>query len=176
MYKKTRTIVRAALIAAVYTAVALALAPLSFNSVQVRVSEALTMLPVLCPGAVAGVTIGCFFSNMATGSAVDMLLGTLTTLLAALATRRLRHMRLRGLPLAAALPPILFNAVIVGAMLTVLYFPPGSPIGVWAFNMFTVGVGQLISCGVLGVALVRGIESNPALLGFFTETANKNKN
>ena len=88
---KTRTIVRCALIASLYTAVSLVLAPIAFGAVQARVSEAFTLLPVLVPDAVVGVTLGCFLTNLVgvfTGAnvlgALDIVFGTAATLTAAL--------------------------------------------------------------------------------------------
>ncbi|MDL2324494.1 QueT transporter family protein [Ruminococcaceae bacterium OttesenSCG-928-A16] len=161
-------LVRAALIAAVYVALCLVLAPFSFGPVQVRVSEALTLLPVLCPEAIVGVTLGCFIANMLASAPIDMIVGTAATLLAALATRKLRHVRWRGLPLAASLPPVLFNAVMVGVELTLLYFPAGSGIGIYLANMASVGIGQIISCCFLGTLLVWFIEKQPVLKNLFT--------
>lgn len=163
---KTRTIVRCALIASLYTAVSLVLAPIAFGAVQARVSEAFTLLPVLVPDAVVGVTLGCFLTNLVgvfTGAnvlgALDIVFGTAATLTAALCTRRLAHVRLRGLPVAAAVPPVLINAVVVGAELA------------WAFGPRTfagfllqaggVALGQLFSCFALGLPLVRIIEKRP---------------
>lgn len=166
----TRKMLRAALIAAVYVALCLLLAPAAYGPVQVRVAEALALLPVLCPEAVAGLAVGCFFANLLGGMPLDMLVGTAATLLAAVCTRQLRHVRWRGLPLAAAVPPILFNAVFIGAELSFLLLPAGTGAGLWLLNMATVGAGQLISCGVLGVALVWFIEKRPALLRLFDET------
>lgn len=165
---QTRMLVRCALIAAVYTAVSLALAPFTFGTVQVRVSEALTLLPVLVPDAVAGVTLGCFLTNLAgafTGAnvlgALDIVFGTAATLAAALATRRLAAVRTKGLPLAAAVPPVLFNALIVGVELW-WAFGPRTPAGL-LMQAACVGIGQTVSCFVLGVPLVRLIERTPAL-------------
>lgn len=162
-----RKLVRAALIAAVYVVLCVTLAPFSYGPVQVRVSEALTLLPVLCPEAVVGVAAGCFLANALTGVPADMVVGTLATLLAALATRRLRRVRFRGLALVPSLPPVVFNALIVGVMLTLLYSPASSPAIVYLANIASVGAGQLISCSVLGVALIWAIEKNPALLRLF---------
>ena len=159
--------VRAALVAAVYVALCLVLAPISYGPVQIRVSEALTLLPVLCPEAVVGVTLGCFVANLFTGVPLDMVVGTLATLLAALCTRRLRQVRWRGLAAAASLPPVLFNAVFVGAELTLLYLPAGSPAWMWLLNMATVGAGQLVSCCGLGLLLLWFIEKRPALKRLF---------
>ena len=153
---KTRTIVRCALIASLYTAVSLVLAPIAFGAVQARVSEAFTLLPVLVPDAGANVL-----------GALDIVFGTAATLTAALCTRRLARVRLRGLPVAAAVPPVLINAVVVGAELA------------WAFGPRTfagfllqaggVALGQLFSCFALGLPLVRIIEKTPALRAWFRD-------
>lgn len=159
VYRLTKT----AVIAALYVALCLLFAPLSFGAAQLRLSEALTLLPVIFPEAVIGVTLGCFIANAIASAPVDMLVGTLATLLAALCTYRLRGRRFRGLALAAALPPILINAVAIGCMLTLLYMP-GAGMAGCALNIAGVGLGQAVSCGVLGVALVYIIEKSPAAL------------
>ncbi|MDO5601855.1 MAG: QueT transporter family protein [Oscillospiraceae bacterium] len=161
-------IVRGGLIAAIYVAVCLLLQPLSYGAVQIRVSEALTLLPILTPDAVFGVTLGCLLSNLLSFSPIDMLFGTLATLVAALATRRLAKVRLKGLPLASALPPILINAVVVGAEITFFFTPEAASAGLLLFNMLTVGAGQVVSCLILGVPLVTFIEKNAALKKIFT--------
>lgn len=169
---KTKRLVRCALIAAVYTVVCLALPFWSYGTVQVRFSEALTLLPVLMAEAVPGLVLGCFLSNLigvflGTTLAVDVVFGTLATLLAALATRRLSKVRFKGLPLAGALPPVLFNAFIVGAELTFLYSARFT-LPLYGFNALTVGLGEVIACA-LGVALVWAIERSPALKKHFSE-------
>lgn len=163
----SRKLVRTALVAALYVTLCLLFAPISYGMVQVRVAEALTLLPVLCPEAVVGVTIGCFLANMLSGSVIDMVVGTAATLLAALATYKLRHIRWRKLAIAPSLPPVLFNAVIIGIELSVLYLPAGSPIGLYLLNIATVGLGQIVSCSILGVALVWVIEKYTVLKRLF---------
>lgn len=162
-------LVRSAMIAALYVVVSLSFAPLSFGVVQIRISEALTLLPVICPGAVAGVTIGCMVSNMIGSAPIDVVIGSLATLVAALLTLRLRGVRskrLWNLPVAASLPPVLVNAVVIGIELTVLYFENPSPM-VYLINMLSVAAGQVISCCVLGLLMIKAIESKPALLKIF---------
>lgn len=167
---RLRKIVRAALIAAVYVVLCLVLAPLSYGTIQIRVSEALTLLPVLCPEAIVGVTIGCFLSNMIASAPVDMIVGTLVTLLAALATYKLRRVRWKGLAIAGSIPPVLFNAVIVGIELTLLYYPANSAFVIFLLNIASVGAGQIVSCSILGVLLVYVIEKNPTLLRLFQDS------
>lgn len=165
--QSVRKMTRAAIIAAVYVALCLALPMLSYGPVQVRFSEALTLLPVLCPEAVIGLTVGCFIANLFGGMPADMIFGTLATLLASLVTYVLRAKRTKkGLAIVPALPPVLFNAVIVGAELSWLFLPAGAPAVAWLANMLSVGIGQLVSCG-LGVVLVWAIEKNPVVLRLF---------
>lgn len=163
---RLQKLVRASVIAAVYVVLCLVLAPVSFGAVQLRVSEALALLPVLCPEAVAGVTVGCLLANLLFSTPLDALVGTLATLAAALATRRLRRLRFRGFALAASLPPVLFNAVLVGGLISFQTLGTAAP-AAWLLNMASVGAGQLLSCGVLGVALVWAIEKNPPLRNLF---------
>ncbi len=166
--QRVKRMVFAAVIAAIYAALSLALAPLSFGQVQLRASEALTVLPLFSPCAVWGVTLGCLITNMvglATGAnvagLVDVFVGTAATLAAALLTRALRRYRWRGLPLLATLPPVLLNAVAVGAE---LYFvlSPGAGLVVLLGFMGSVGLGQLGACTVLGLLLVKALEKTGA--------------
>lgn len=171
---KTKKIVRCALIAALYAAISLALSPITYGPMQARVSEALTLLPIFTPDAVIGVTLGCFLTNLVgvfTGANIlgvlDILFGTAATCIAALATRKFAQIRIAGLPLVAALPPVLLNALVVGAELTWL-------LGPHTWTMFLVqaawvALGQILSCYVLGIPLVKLIEKTPALKRWFTE-------
>ena len=165
----TRKLVRGALIAAIYVALCLMLAPLSYGAVQVRISEALTLLPVLCPDAIWGITIGCLISNMLSFSPWDMLLGTLASLTAAVCTYKLASVRIKNLPFVAALPPVLINAVVIGAEITYIFMPETASFAVLMFNMLSVGAGQIISCFVIGLPLVRLIEKTPALKKWFAD-------
>ena len=154
--KYTR-LVQGAMIAALYTVTTLVLAPLSFGPIQFRASEALTVMPLFTASAVPGLTVGCILSNAvgaATGANIagwlDVLLGSVATLLAAVCTRMLRHIEFKGIPLPALLPPVIFNALIVGGELS-LFIPDGDPF--W-FCALTVGVGELGVLLILGIPLV----------------------
>lgn len=145
------------MIAALYTVTTLVLAPLSFGPIQFRASEALTVMPVFTMSAVPGLTVGCILSNAvgaATGANIagwlDVLLGSVATLLAAVCTRMLRNIEWKGIPLLALLPPVLFNALIVGGELS-LFIPDGDPF--W-FCALTVGAGELGVLLILGIPLV----------------------
>ena len=165
-----RRLVRCAVIAAVYVVVCLVLAPFSYGAVQVRVAEALCLLLVFGAEYIVGVTLGCFLANLLGSTVVDVVFGTLATLLACLVTYKLRDIRVKGLAIPASLPPVVFNMIIVGAFEITFFFSDGAPTAMLAvFNAVTVGIGELISCTILGVALVKLIESNAGLNKIFTE-------
>lgn len=165
-----RRLVRCAVIAAVYVVVCLVLAPFSYGAVQVRVAEALCLLPVFGAEYIVGVTLVCFLANLLGSTVVDVVFGTLATLLACLVTYKLRDIRVKGLAIPASLPPVVFNMIIVGAFEITFFFSDGAPTAMLAvFNAVTVGIGELISCTILGVALVKLIESNAGLNKIFTE-------
>ena len=165
-----RRLVRCAVIAAVYVVVCLVLAPFSYGAVQVRVAEVLCLLPVFGAEYIVGVTLGCFLANLLGSTVVDVVFGTLATLLACRVTYKLRDIRVKGLAIPASLPPVVFNMIIVGAFEITFFFSDGAPTAMLAvFNAVTVGIGELISCTILGVALVKLIESNAGLNKIFTE-------
>ena len=167
-----RKLVRCALVAAVYVVLCLALAPFSYGAVQVRVAETLCLLPVFGPEYIVAVTLGCFLANLLGSTVIDVVFGTVATLLACLVTYALRKMRWKGLAIAASLPPVLFNAVIIGIEIGVFFTDPSISAPLWLVcvgNGISVGIGELISCTVLGVALVKLIESNEGLRRVFIE-------
>ena len=161
-----RKLARCAVVAALYVVLCMALQPLSYGAVQVRVAEALCLLPVFGAEYIAGVVLGCLLGS----TIVDVILGTLATLLACVVTYKLRNVRIGGLAIPASLPPVAFNAVIIGIEIAVLFPEPGSSAPLWlacVSNGISVGIGELISCTVLGVLLVKIIESNTALKKIF---------
>ena len=137
---------QAAMIAAIYVVLTVIGASFAFGPVQVRFSEALTILPVFTPAAVPGVFLGCLISNVAAGALLpDIIFGSLATLIGAVFTWMLRN-RSKYL---APLPPIIANALIVPFVLKYAYMEPFSI----PFMMVTVGIGEIVSCGVLGLIL-----------------------
>jgi len=146
-------LVQAAVIAAIYAALTLLLAPISYGAIQCRVAEVLTILPVFTPAAIPGLAVGCFISNLNIGAdpagALDLLFGPLATLCAAILTRWLRKYKIKGLPVLSALPPVIFNALVVGAELT-LMTQSTLPFEV---NALYVGAGEFIACMIGGVIL-----------------------
>lgn len=167
-----QTLVRCAAIAAAYTAICLVLQPFSYGAVQVRVAEALCLLPVFGAEYIVGVTLGCLLANLLGSTLVDVVFGTAATLLACLGTYALRRQRWNGLAVPASLPPVVSNALIVGAFeLTVFFSDSAATVGAAVFNAVSVAAGEILSCCVLGVALVRLIESNEGLRRIFMSNA-----
>ena len=103
-----RKLARCAVVAALYVVLCMALQPLSYGAVQVRVAEALCLLPVFGAEYIAGVVLGCFLANLLGSTIVDVILGTLATLLACVVTYKLRNVRIGGLAIPASLPPVAF--------------------------------------------------------------------
>ncbi|MGN0763007.1 MAG: QueT transporter family protein [Aristaeellaceae bacterium] len=153
MFKKlltTRSVCLSAMIAALYAALTLLLAPISYGAIQCRISEAMTLLPILLPQAIPGLVIGCLVANLLSPVAVwDVIFGTLATLIAALGTYWLRKK-----PLLAALCPVAANGVIVGVMLAVFYALP-----LW-MTMLEVAVGEAVAValGFILLAALRRVD------------------
>lgn len=155
--------VKGAAFAALYVTLCLALAPFSYGAVQVRVAEALCLLPIFGREYITAITLGCFLANLLGSSTIDVIFGTLATFLACIGTYHLRHVRIKGLAIPASLPPVLCNAVIVGLEISFFFMDTPATLPAVLMNMLTVGIGEVISCTVLGVAMVKLIEANPAL-------------
>ena len=160
-----RFVTATGVIAGLYTALTLVLAPFSFGIVQCRVSEALTILAAYHPAAVMGLTVGCALSNFVglamganTAGALDILLGTFATGLAAWLSYLLRNVRWGGLPVLSTLPPVVLNALIIGAELTVVLGPRTIPtLLLW---MGSVALGQLIACVGGGLLLAYSFQKS----------------
>lgn len=144
--KNISTMTQAAMIAAIYVVLTYVFAPLSFGEVQVRIAESLTILPLFTPAAIPGLFIGCLIGNILGGAILpDIIFGSLATLLGAVFTYRLRNKN----KFLAPLPPIVANTVIVPF---VLRFGYGVALPI-PLMMLAVGIGELASCGVLGMVL-----------------------
>ncbi len=133
------------MIAAIYASLTL-VNPLSFGEVQFRISELLTILAVITPAAIPGLTVGCLIANFASFMPLDCVFGTMATLLAALTAWLFRDIRIKGYPVLSAMMPVIFNAVIIGAQLC-LY---SGAISIKPFLVFaaSVGAGELAVCFV----------------------------
>lgn len=138
-----------ALIAAMYVALTFLSNAFGLASgvIQVRISEALTILPFFTPAAIPGLYVGCLLSNILTGCVFwDVVFGSLATLIGAVGTYLLRKVKW-----LAPVPPILSNMLIVPFVLRYAYGITDQAI--W-FMMLTVGAGEVISAGVLGMLLL----------------------
>ena len=144
--KGTQFLAEAAVIGAIYVVLTVLFAPLSYGEVQVRFSEALTILPFFTPAAIPGLFIGCIIANLFGGAIpVDIIFGSIATLIGAVFTYKLRNQS----RFLAPLPPIIANAVIVPF---VLRFGYGVNLPI-PLMMLTVGIGEVISCAVFGLIL-----------------------
>lgn len=141
-------ITQAAIIAALYVVITyiVNLFGLANGAVQLRLSEALTILPVFTPAAIPGIAIGCFLSNILTGCAFyDIVFGSLASLIGAVGTYLLRKIKW-----LAPVPPIAANTLIIPWVLLLVYQVPGT----LPYHMLTVGIGEVLSCGVCGLILL----------------------
>ncbi len=155
---------QAAMIAAIYVVLTLFIQAfgLANGAIQIRVSEALTILPFFTPAAIPGLFIGCLLSNILTGCAIwDIIFGSLATLIGAVGTYYLRKQKW-----FAPLPPIVANTLIIPFVLKYAYgFSGGIP-----FFMLTIGIGEILSCGVLGMLLLFALSKYRHVI--FAEDAN----
>ena len=167
---KVRRLVEAAMIAAIYTVLTYAAAALNlaYQGVQFRFSEALTILPVFTPSAIPG--LGCFLSNLGSPMGIiDWISGTSATLLAAVLTRLLRNLTVKGLPVLAPFPPVLTNAVIVGCVIAVTD-PAGFSVPLFAAMALSVGLGELAVCYGLGLPLIAVLKKTGVSKRIFLES------
>lgn len=149
--KKVLIVVQAALIAAIYVVLTYFISAfhLASGAIQIRISEALTVLPYFTPAAIPGLAVGCFLSNLLTGGLpMDVLFGSLATLIGAVGSYLLKKYKW-----LVPLPPVLANTIIVPYVLAYVYGAEGSI----PFFMVTVGIGELISCYVLGMILLNAL-------------------
>ena len=149
--KKTQYIAQAGIIAAMYTVLTLLSSVLGLASgvIQVRVSEALCILPCFTPAAVPGLFIGCAVSNIITGAVPwDIVFGSAATLIGAVGTRLLKGHRI-----LASIPPVAANTLIIPFVLRYAYGAEDA----LPFMMATVFAGEFISCGVLGQLLYTAV-------------------
>ena len=134
---------RTAMVAAIYAAMTIALAPISFGPLQFRAAEAMTVLPCVYPEAVPGLFIGCLIANLIGGYGIaDIVFGSLATLAAAYMSRRMKQIWL------VPLPPVIVNALVIGAVLSKML---GLPFWLTAGE---ICLGQTGACYGLGIPLL----------------------
>lgn len=156
--RSTAYISQAAVISAIYAVLTYCLQPISFSGSQLRLSEVFTILPVLTPAAIPALAIGCFISNLASPfGAVDIILGTAATLVAAILTRCTRNIKIKGIPVLSAVFPVIFNALAVGTAIAIMN-SGGFTWGVFTVNALTTALGEAIVCFAFGLPLYKVLE------------------
>lgn len=148
---KIRNIAISAVVASLYVVLTYLtnLLGLASGAIQIRFSEMLTILPVFTPAAIPGLFVGCVIANLLTGCALwDVVFGSLATLVGAIGTYLLRKR-----PLLATIPPILANAIIVPFVMILVYALEGT----YFYFFTTVLLGEVISCGILGMVLSKSL-------------------
>jgi len=152
------SLVTAAMIAALYVVLSFAINAfgLASGAIQVRVSEALTILPYFTASAIPGLTIGCLLFNLLSGAAIlDVIFGTLATLIGAVGSYLLGKAakKVTRIKYLVAIPPILANTFMIPWILKTAY---GLADAYW-YLAVTVGIGEIISCGILGMILMTAL-------------------
>ena len=151
--KKVIFIVLSALIAALYVALTLAFAPISFKAVQFRISEALTILPLFTPAAIPGLFIGCAIANFLGGAVIlDVVFGSIATLIGAVIGYRLRHNRW-----LVPIPAVLANTFIIPL---VLRFGYGDTMPLLLMMLY-IFIGEICGCYILGEILASALLRTP---------------
>lgn len=156
-----KNLTRGGVIAALYAVFTLLSSALGLSSgaVQLRLSEALCVLPCFTSAAVPGLFLGCLLANILTGCVpLDIVFGSLATLLGAWGTRCMRRR-----PRLALLPPVFFNSLAVPLLMKYAYGMNGA----FLYFFVTVGLGELLSAGVLGYSLYKAVSRRPGLLKLF---------
>ena len=144
---------QAAMIAAIYIVLTFVFKPISFGEIQVRIAEALTILPVFTPAAIPGLFIGCLLGNTIGGAALpDIIFGSLATLFGAVGT----YMLCKQKPIIATLPPIIANVLIIPFILRYAY---AVPIAIPLLMIFIL-VGEVLSAMGLGLLLHKALNKN----------------
>ena len=159
MNTRSKSVVYGATIAAMYTVLTLISSSLGLASgvIQVRISEALTILPFFSPYAIGGLFAGCFISNMITGCALwDTVFGSLATLIGAVFTFYCGKLKFPKAKYLAPLGPIISNTLIIPPVLTYVY---GVNEAYW-FVCLTVCIGEIVSAGILGMILYFSIDKH----------------
>ena len=149
---KIRSIALSAIIAALYAALTVALAPISFGAFQLRISEGLNLIAFFLPEAIPGLAIGCIIANLLGGGVLaDIIVGSLATLLAAYCCNKSRNL------LTSGIYAVLFNTLLV-APIIVYYYMGGGGSEVYLGYMAVFALCEAVSVYVVGVPLALGIK------------------
>ena len=170
--KLVRRICFIGIVSALYSVTTIVLAPFSFGAIQVRISEALTLVAVLCPEAIIAVSIGCAISNFVGAlmgvniiGFMDVLFGTMATLIAAFLTYKCRNIRYKNLPLLSAIWPVLLNGIIIGAQLAWVLAPQAF----WEAYVIIAAeimIGEAVTCYGIGIPLALRLEKMEVMKRF----------
>lgn len=170
MKSKTQKLVFAALIAAIYAALTVAFAPLSYGPVQVRISEALTILPFFSSFSIMGLFVGCIVANFFSPvGVIDVIFGSTATLIAAIITYSIGRSNIKFKKYIAPMPAVITNAVMIGILLNLVptkvnvsSLIPGYTLNTTGLliAMLWIGIGEFIACYVIGLPLLMLIEKN----------------
>ena len=151
---KLNFIIRVAMIATIYVVLNIIFAPISYGPIQVRIAEALVVLPFIDPSAIIGLFLGCILANVIGPlGMVDIMGGSLCTLVAAYLTYKVKN------PKLAPLPPVLINAFGVSIYLHLIFDLP------YWITVLYIGMGEVIACYVLGYPLLILLIKNKKRLG-----------
>ncbi len=166
---KTKQLTTAAIVGALYTVLSLfaSVFGLTFGPVQCRFSEALCVLPFLFPETVWGLFIGCLITNILSPyGLLDVVVGSLATLLAAWATRHCKNR------FVATLPPVLANMILVSGVIAWQEVGFGGAFwGAYAYHALTIGAGEVLACCVLGSLLLWELPRIPFFRQLMAEKA-----
>lgn len=150
--KKVQFITRGAVIAAIYVVLVLIFDTFSFGPIQFRIAEMLTIMPYFTPAAIPGLFVGCLIANIIGGGLIwDIVFGSIATLIGAIGSYLVRKNKW-----LVPLPPIISNMVIVPFVLKYAYGYDG----LLVYFMFTVGLSEIIVCGIIGMALLTVMAKN----------------
>lgn len=150
--KKVQFITHGAVIAAIYVVLVLIFDTFSFGPIQFRIAEMLTIMPYFTPAAIPGLFVGCLIANIIGGGLIwDIVFGSIATLIGAIGSYLVRKNKW-----LVPLPPIISNMVIVPFVLKYAYGYDG----LLVYFMFTVGLSEIIVCGIIGMALLTVMAKN----------------
>lgn len=150
--KKVQFITQGAVIAAIYVVLVLIFDTFSFGPIQFRIAEMLTIMPYFTPAAIPGLFVGCLIANIIGGGLIwDIVFGSIATLIGAIGSYLVRKNKW-----LVPLPPIIANMVIVPFVLKYAYGYDG----LLVYFMFTVGLSEIIVCGIIGRALLTVMAKN----------------
>jgi uncharacterized membrane protein len=150
--KKVQFITQGAVIAAIYVVLVLIFDTFSFGPIQFRIAEVLTIMPYFTPAAIPGLFVGCLIANIIGGGLIwDIVFGSIATLIGAIGSYLVRKNKW-----LVPLPPIIANMVIVPFVLKYAYGYDG----LLVYFMFTVGLSEIIVCGIIGMALLTVMAKN----------------